>query len=820
MNVTFSITVTGEIADVWAQYQHPTQALDNQWCGFGFAATMTMHSSTMGSDIFMCEQDGRVGRYWVTSRAIPIAERKNATGTCNVSTVGGVSTKTMMFSRNVNATDATERAHVFGDSIILLAKGTYPYLQHSDGDYQPFAINIPPPPSPGTVNSTAPTAPSVIVIPGYPLGARTLNNKVRIGWEVSVDQKSVRWAVETTGSSYVSLGFQDPATAARMTGDVVVAQTGASIFAAQVTGTGTIPQPTPGTYFTAGTTTVTAGTLRGEFTRTVAAPLPNTIAITDLTKVVVMVCYGNGFPEKHDDRLQLTLNLLSGASVAEAERSPAAPPKVAAIVILGVCALIGFIFTLGLSHTALGRCCFFKRVCQDSQFLGPRTPACFDITWGQAVLVTAYFALITLFSRLEFGAQVELKFLRAMGWTSTLAVACASIPVSRHSVLLYFFGMSFERAILIHRILGRTAILIVLMHFVAVLLEPQYQPFKLTQPFVAPYMIDLSLGFWAFMCMLVMFVTSLPMIRRKFFELFYYIHHLFIAVWVLAILHNKALVHQLTLIVPFALWGIDRLIRFYRGRIRQRELVSATIIADALRLEFKGDIGGCGPAESGSYAFINVPGVSFLQWHPFSISSRSGSGNFTFHIKNMGPGTFTGALHEYFAAKKTGARVNIDGPYGRSAVRFEEYESILLLAGGVGVTPMAAILDDLYEKCKGGNKPHRLEHVTFCWSVQSKDTIAWMEDIVKKIQANPSPVTGVTFDVQVFVTRSKEESPLYKAGRPKIPAIFEGAGRPKDGAGKEWNVGVLACGPEPMVVEAQKQSMVVGYDFHKEIFAF
>jgi len=250
----------------------------------------------------------------------------------------------------------------------------------------------------------------------------------------------------------------------------------------------------------------------------------------------------------------------------------------------------------------------------------------------------------------------------------------------------------------------------------------------------------------------------------------------------------------------------------------RRELVSATIVADALRLEFKGDISTFGTAESGSYAFINVPAVSYLQWHPFSISSRSGSPNFTFHIKNMGPGTYTGDLHEHFAKHSSGVKVFIDGPYGRSAVRFEEYHSVLLLAGGIGVTPMIAILDDLYEKCKNGRKPPHLEHVTFCWSVQTKDSISWMEDVIKKIQANP--VTGVTFDVQVFVTRSKEESALYKGGRPKIPEVFESAARPKDGAGKAWRVGVLACGPEPMVVECQKQSQEVGYDFHKEIFAF
>jgi len=397
------------------------------------------------------------------------------------------------------------------------------------------------------------------------------------------------------------------------------------------------------------------------------------------------------------------------------------------------------------------------------------------------------------------------------------------MPVSRQSILLYLFGMSFERAILIHRILGRTAVLIVLMHFVAVLLEPTYIPFNLATPLVKPYNIDLKMGFWTYMCILTMFVTSLPQIRRKFFEFFYYIHHLFIVVWILAILHNTTLVHRLTLIIPMVLWGIDRMVRCYRGRIRRYQLVSANIMGDGLRLEFKGKVSVCFPptsTESGSYAFINVPRVSFLQWHPFSISSRADADNFTFHIKNMGPGTFTGALHEYFAKNPSDPTVNIDGPYGRCAVRFEEYESLLLFAGGVGVTPMAAIVDDLYEKCKNGRKPAKLESVVFCWSVQTKDTIAWMEDMIKKIQANPEPVTGVKFNVMVYVTRSKEESALFRSGRPKVPEIFELAARPKDGAGKEWRIGVLACGPEPMVVETQKHSQIVGYDFHKEIFAF
>jgi len=95
-----------------------------------------------------------------------------------------------------------------------------------------------------------------------------------------------------------------------------------------------------------------------------------------------------------------------------------------------------------------------------------------------------------------------------------------------------------------------------------------------------------------------------------------------------------------------------------------------------------------------------------------------------------------------------------------------------------------------------------------------------MEPILKKIQADPTPAKDVRFDIQVYVTRAKEESPLYRCGKPKFPDILEQSQRPKDGAGREWRIGVLACGPEPMVVEVQKLSMQRQLDFHKEIFAF
>ena len=48
--------------------------------------------------------------------------------------------------------------------------------------------------------------------------------------------------------------------------------------------------------------------------------------------------------------------------------------------------------------------------------------------------------------------------------------------------------------------------------------------------------------------------------------------------------------------------------------------------------------------EAGQYVFLNVPAISPLEWHPFSISSPPSALFRSFHIRDMGEGTFTRKL--------------------------------------------------------------------------------------------------------------------------------------------------------------------------------
>lgn len=86
-------------------------------------------------------------------------------------------------------------------------------------------------------------------------------------------------------------------------------------------------------------------------------------------------------------------------------------------------------------------------------------------------------------------------------------------------------------------------------------------------------------------------------------------------------------------------------------------------------------------------------------------------------------GDWTRALNNMAltAEKLRHVNVMIDGPYGGSTVEIGEYESVLLVAGGSGVTFTLSLLDDIIGrivnmKRSGGERTSRVE---FAWCIRS-----------------------------------------------------------------------------------------------------
>ena len=119
--------------------------------------------------------------------------------------------------------------------------------------------------------------------------------------------------------------------------------------------------------------------------------------------------------------------------------------------------------------------------------------------------------------------------------------------------------------------------------------------------------------------------------------------------------------------------------------------------------------------------YINVPDISPLEWHPFSISSAAEDEVTTHHIKTLGPGTFTHRLAEVTAEASAEGRlgqlrVNIDGPYG-VPLEYQRYEKIIFVAGGIGITNIHSSFKTLYVLAKAGLLPVTRVHLIWAAKV-------------------------------------------------------------------------------------------------------
>jgi predicted ferric reductase len=102
----------------------------------------------------------------------------------------------------------------------------------------------------------------------------------------------------------------------------------------------------------------------------------------------------------------------------------------------------------------------------------------------------------------------------------------------------------------------------------------------------------------------------------------------------------------------------------------------------------------------GQFGWLTVWGSPFtITGHPFSFSSSAAvaDGRVEMTIRNLGD--FTSAIHKV----PVGRRVYLDGPYGAFTIDRNPADMHVLIAGGVGITPMVSIIRTLADR--GDTRP-------------------------------------------------------------------------------------------------------------------
>jgi len=265
-------------------------------------------------------------------------------------------------------------------------------------------------------------------------------------------------------------------------------------------------------------------------------------------------------------------------------------------------------------------------------------------------------------------------------------------------------------------------------------------------------------------------------------------------------------------------------------------LPSDVILLTFLKKDFK--------YKSGQYLFICIPGVTWFEWHPFSLSSSPHENVVSIHIRVLGD--WTKRLYDHVQETKS-ITVYIDGPYGAPGVDVDgrKYKSFMFISGGIGITPMQSICNDiLYQN----NRGRPINKVMFVWSVRDLymvnsvleyDRKYYAENMSNRLPHSFSPDLlnrnlGEVLETYFHLTRERDSSKFEEAnirpelqsdlkfGRPSLTDLFT---RMKSISLKGSRIAVLTCGPTALVNDAEKfcskfSGGGVIFDFHKEIFEF
>lgn len=364
-----------------------------------------------------------------------------------------------------------------------------------------------------------------------------------------------------------------------------------------------------------------------------------------------------------------------------------------------------------------------------------------------------------------------------------------------------------------------------------------------TGPGVTGWIMTAALG--------IMVFFAREKVRRATFERFWYSHHLFIVFFICWQLHGMFCmikpdrppycssdtigVFWRYWLIGGVIWISERILREVRSR--HYTYISKIIQhpSNVMEVQIKKEKT---TTRAGQYIFLSCPEVSYFQWHPFTLTSAPEEDYISVHIRVAGD--FTTALAKAVGCdfpqkggkgekgdspaggKVVGTntnpplnralpRVMVDGPFGSASEDFLNFETVLLVGAGIGVTPFASILKSIWYRMNNLNnsKPTRLSKVYFTWVIRDYGTAEWFHSLLHAIEEQD---TMGRIEINIYLTAKIKEDEMNNIivqdvgaekdaitslrapthfGRPNWDRVFPSIVEKHP----ETDVGVFFCGP-------------------------
>jgi NADPH oxidase len=381
--------------------------------------------------------------------------------------------------------------------------------------------------------------------------------------------------------------------------------------------------------------------------------------------------------------------------------------------------------------------------------------------------------------------------------------------------------------------------------------------------------------------MLCMYSTAF--LKRKIYSIFgnrfdgyrtfLQLHRLWIPVYAILFIHGAQFWQWA--IFPLIFISIEKYIQSRRVKqdvkIIEAKLVGRDVLALKMQLlngrkKFR--------YKAGQYLFLCCPDINESEFHPFTITSAPEESFFSCHIRCRPDMDWTYALRKHVlesakpepdtlqkdadvinmevrgshsasssnlaspssptspAVEYDGIVLRIDGPYGSASEEVFDFDTVILVGAGIGVTPFISILKSISMRLNHSESAISIYFYWICRDQQEFDSFKDFFDQIVRIKE----LQGVV-ELNMYVTGElnlknvKAEAYNQYSGRPNWNRIFKEMAKRHQGS----EIGVFLCGPAALAPELAnaskkhstkrskalmkgKQNIRTIFKFHKENF--
>ncbi len=362
-----------------------------------------------------------------------------------------------------------------------------------------------------------------------------------------------------------------------------------------------------------------------------------------------------------------------------------------------------------------------------------RPYATFLILWVAAnVLLFAhawrFYATSNVFIQVARGCGACLNFNGALILLPVMRRALTAVRKTRlHAIV------PLDDAIEIHALAGHTMFALAVAHASAHLVNFARKPGT-----TLVHQLSVGAGLtgvvWlAVFAVMWLFARASARAKHKF-EVFHVTHLLYVAWLVVGVLHGP--VFWKWVAVPVSAFVVERIARLAR-RSARTEIVQTTVLRSGVtRLDLRKPEGFA--HQAGDFVFLRIPRVAEHEWHPLTLSSAPERETLSLHIRAHGD--WTAAVRRLAETRRSGHSSEalpafLDGPYGAPSTDVFESRRAVLIAGGIGVTPFASVLESIVLRSEA-NAALTLDRVDFVWLNRDQYSFEWFVNLLASNRAH------------------------------------------------------------------------------------